>query len=154
MKLSMQQVQEQPKTQQTKTQQPANNSAKNEELIAFRPSAWPTVLSTGSKVCYTLAGASILLSIGIWNRIPVLGYRQTKQIAKGQRKLVKPTKEQYQESQKLGSFVGLWAPTFVLTAKALDDASERVAQYEFAQWEKKQVEKVRSAAFRSRFFGR
>ncbi len=140
-------------TQQT--QDPTLNKAaltnSNGQYPAFRQSPWPTVLAATSKVFYGLGGVTILASLGIWNRValPKLPVRGAKKSAK---LVSKPaTREQHQESQRLGTFVGLWAPTFVITAKALDDASTRLARHEYAQWEKKQGEKARTAF---RFFNR
>ena len=113
---------------------------------AFRPSPWPTVLSTTSKVLYGLGGLSVIASVGIWNRISMPARTpKGKKVA-----TVKPTREQYQESQRLGTFVGLLAPTFVIAAKALDDASTKLTNREMNRWEKQQAGKARSF----RFFGR
>ena len=144
----MQQVQE----KQQQKSQTNHNGLINEKDAAYRPSPMPFVLSTTAKVCYGLSAASIVLSVGVWNRISIaLPFASKKAKAKISSK---PSEKQYHESQRLGAFVGLWAPTFAVAGKVLDDASERVAQYDFAQWEKKQAEKVHSAAFRARFFTR
>ena len=143
----MQQVQE--KQQQQKSLN-NHNALTNEKDAAYRPSPMPFVLSTTAKVCYGLSAASIVLSVGVWNRVSV----KSPFAGKKAKFTPKPSEKQYHESQRLGAFVGLWAPTFAVAGKILDDASERVAQYDFAQWEKKQAEKVHSAAFRARFFTR
>ncbi|MBA3825656.1 MAG: hypothetical protein H0X24_17380 [Ktedonobacterales bacterium] len=142
----MQQTQEKP---QQKTL--ANTtSSKFEQTTAYRPSALPTVLATTAKVFYGLSVASVILSVGIWNRVstPKLGKKQGKRVAK-----VQATERQYREAQQLGAFVGLWAPTFAVLGKVLDDVSERAAISEFARWEKQQGDKARSLNF-SRFFAR
>ncbi len=144
----MQQTQEKP---QQKTLTNNQNSNKSEQATSYRPSALPVVLATTAKVCYGLSAASLVLSVGIWNRVstPKLGKaKNTKKVAKQQ-----PTERQYRESQQLGAFVGLLSPTFAVVGKVLDDASERVAINEFARWEKQQGDKARSLNF-SRFFAR
>lgn len=139
---------------QDKQQQKSLN---NEQQLPsyYQPSPFPTILSTTAKVCYGLSAASIVLSVGVWNRIGFgLPVYHERKLTKSQERNHKPSEREYRESQRLGAFVGLWAPTFVIAGKILDDASERVAQYEFAQWEKKQAEKIHSPAFRARFFSR
>jgi hypothetical protein len=138
----MQQVQE--KQQQQKMA--ANHSAPQPH--AYRPSPVPFVLATSAKVCYGLSAASLVVSVTAWNRVrfslPFTGKRGKKAAKAG----LKPTPQQYREAQRLGAFVGLLTPTLAVAGKILDDASERIAQYDFAQWEKKQAEKARSSAFR------
>lgn len=142
----MQQTQEKPQ-QKTLSNQ---NSNKIEQATTYRPSAVPTVLATTAKVFYGLSIASVILSVGIWNRVSTakLGKKQGKRIAK-----VQTSERQYREAQQLGAFVGLWAPTFAVLGKVLDDASERAAISDFARWEKQQGDKARSLNF-SRFFAR
>lgn len=142
----MQQTQEKPQ-QKTQINQ---NSSKFDQATAYRPSALPTVLATTAKVFYGFSAASLILSVGIWNRVstPKLGKAQGKRVAKQQ-----PTERQYRESQQLGSFVALLSPTFAVVGKVLDDASERAAISDFARWEKQQGDKARSVNF-SRFFAR
>jgi hypothetical protein len=143
----MQQTQEKPQQKTLNTLNAPKNELKNS---AYRPSPVPTVLATSAKVCYGLSAASLILSVGIWNRVstPKLG-KQAKKVAKRQQ----PTERQYRESQQLGAFVGLLSPTLAVVGKVLDDASERVAISEFARWEKQQSDKARSLNF-ARFFVR
>lgn len=115
---------------------------------AYRPSPMPFVLATSAKVCYGLSAASLILSVTAWNRVRVSVPFTGKRGKKSAKANHKPTPQQYREAQRLGAFVGLLTPTLAVAGKILDDASERVAQYDFAQWEKKQAEKARSSAFR------
>jgi hypothetical protein len=142
----MQQTQEKPQ-QKTLTN---NTSSKLDQATTYRPSALPTVLATTAKVFYGFSAASLILSVGIWNRVstPKFGKAKGKKVVKQQ-----TTERQYRESQQLGAFIGLLSPTFAVVGKVLDDASERAAISEFARWEKQQGDKARSLNF-SRFFAR
>ena len=154
----MQQVQEKQPMKVIK-EQPKN------EQPEFQQSAWPTVLSVASKACYSAAGASMLLSIGVWNRhniktpklsapqirLPRLGKKPAKKsaIAMVTEKLPEvkmpavklPNLKagrpapRHHEAERLGMFVGLWVPTLVVAGKVLDDASRHVAKTEMEQWE-------------------
>lgn len=140
--------------QQTQEQLQSKTVSNHEQAIAFHSSPLPAILSVSGKACYGLSAVAIALSVGIWNRAAFLppALRTGKKAANSPK--VKPTREQYYDAQRLGAFVGLWAPTLVIAGKALEDASEQVARSEFERWERRQVEKTRSAAFRSRFFNR
>lgn len=140
-------------SQQVQEQVPTKSQPipQNGQYTAFHASPWPTVLSASGKVLYGLGGLSVIASIGIWNRLSLPKRMPGARKAIKAVKTVKPSKEQSQESQRLGTFVGLLAPTFVMAGKALEDASARLISYEYEQWEKKQSEKVRTSF---RFFGR
>lgn len=151
----MQQTQE--KQQQKLSPNMANNHQQQPQQDGYHPSPVPAILSVTAKVCYGLSAASIATSLIVWNRVQTADSRT----AKGQKNqtsqpkhMKQPDERQYHEAQRLGTFVGLWSPTLAVVGKILDDASERYAHYDFARWEKKQTEKVQSAAFRSRFFSR
>ena len=143
----MQQVQEKPQ-QKTLTNHSSN---KLEREVTYRPSPMPTVLATSAKVFYGLSAASLILSVGIWNRIgtPTTSKGKNKKAINKQQ----PSERQYREAQQLGAFVGLLSPTFAVIGKVLDDASERASFQEFSRWEKQQAEKARNLNF-SRFFAR
>lgn len=143
----MQQVQE----KQTKVL--TNHSTPNiGQNTSYRPSPLPIVLATTAKVCYGLSAASLVGSIAAWNRLSMpFANKKAQQRAK---QTAKPNERQYHESQRLGTYVGLLTPTFAVVGKILDDASERLAQHDFARWEKQRSEKGQSAAFRARFFSR
>jgi|GEM_PF-3423087 len=147
----------------------AKIDTKIEQSNEFKTSAWPTVLSIASKACYTAAGASVVLSVGVWNRhniktpkLPTL--RNNKSAKKSMISLPsvklpslnagRPSERQYHETQRLGMFVGLWTPTLVIAGKVLADASHRVAQYETQRSESQNIAKVRGSDFRNRFFAR
>jgi hypothetical protein len=120
----------------------------------FNPSPLSRVLTVASGVCYGLAGASVALSIGIWNR-----ERLPRLAKKGNRRAWvrnhhKPGDHQVSESQRLGSYVGTLAPTLMVAGKVLTDAAARVVKAEQTRWETARVDKSRMNEFRSRFFGR
>jgi len=141
----MQQIQDK---QPVKTQ---NNGSVSETPENFKQSPVPAILSTTGKVFYGLSSAAILLSIGIWNRPSMTLPKFGKKSVRNQKKV---SERQYQESQRLGTFIGLWAPTLMITGKVLEDASERVSRYEIESWERKQADKTRTPEFRARFFNR
>jgi hypothetical protein len=146
----MQQVQDKPSQQQKVL--PSQNH--NQPTAAYRPSPMPVILATSAKVCYGFSALALIASVAVWNspNFPKFSIGKTPSKKAPKQIIAKPTERQYHESQRLGSFVGLLMPTFALAGKILDDASERVAQYEYAQWEKQQGEKARTTAFR--FFSR
>jgi hypothetical protein len=144
----MQQLQEkqQPKTLSNHSQQ---NITPN-----YRPSPLPTVLATTAKVCYGLSAASVALSVAVWNGTSLPKPSNGKQ-GNGQKKgQPKPSEREVQESQRLGAFVGLWASTLAVAGKILDDASERAARYDFANWEKNQGGRGQGSTFRPWWFSR
>ncbi len=147
----MQQVQE--KQQQVKAQQPSN---KDKDSKTYHQSAWPMVLSTAGKVCFGLSGVSMAASLGIWNRVslPKPHFGKKASLKTKAQKPAKPSEQQRQHAQRLGSYVGVFTPTLVIAGQALEMASDRLARREFSQWEKKQAEKARLADFRARFFSR
>jgi hypothetical protein len=143
----MQQTQEKP---QQKIVTTTAQAAKTPKTTGYRPSPLPTVLATSAKIAYGLSAASLVASVGIWNRVstPKFG-KAAKKASKNQ----KPSERQYREAQQLGAFIGLLSPTFAVVGKVLDDASERAAASNFARWEKQQAEKARNSSF-ARFFTR
>ncbi len=143
----MQQVQE-------KQQQPKelSNHTSEQKLEGYRPSPMPLILSTSAKVCYGLSAASVIVSAGMWNRVRLPMPRLGKAAKKHPKASHKATPKQIRQARVRGALVSLFAPTFAVAGKLLDDAGERVARYDFAQWEKKQAEKARNNLFR--FFNR
>jgi len=145
--ISMQQVQE--KQPQPKV---LSNHSTEQKPEGYRPSPLPFVLGASAKVCYGLSAASVIVSAGMWNRVrlpmPHLGKLSKKQ----PKASPKASPKQIRQARTQGALVSLFAPTFAVAGKLLDDAGERVARYDFAQWEKKQAEKARTGAFR--FFSR
>ena len=163
----MQQVQEKPFV---RSQAPA------EQAVTFKQSVVPATLSVASKACYGLAGASILVSVALWDRasirapklsMPKLGKQQNRKTSRNHMatqhainavnaiKSVRPTtKQQRRDARQRSAFVGAWAPTLVLAGRVLGDASERITQRERTQWDQQQSGKGRSQDLRSRLFNR
>jgi hypothetical protein len=143
----MQQLQE----KSAKIQQNSNI----EDRYTFEPSPFPTILGVAGKVFYGLSGVSLVASLFAWNRVFATPASTGKRSQKG---IVNKSSEYeqraYQESQRLGTYIGLWTPTFVAIGHVLEYAGERLARYEYYQWEKQQGFKGYSPDYRSHFYNR
>jgi len=69
------------------------------------------------RICYGLSGASILLSLGSQ-------FRLTNAVAKT--RMLRGKAPTTARSERLSIFFGLWAPTFAILGKVLEDAGREM----------------------------